>query len=167
MRIRFHKSLIVLPICLLWICGCGGGPPEGPAINQPMRPPGQVTLYDRLGGQPAIYAITDNLIDRALRDPRVQFQRAGHEHTWAPTPDSVAQLKMYWAQFIGMLADGPQLYEGHNILDTHRGMDISEGEWLAFMEDLKQTLDQLRIPADQQQELITRVAATHDDVVNK
>ena len=102
--------------------------------------PGEVTLFDRLGGGSAIYAITDNFIDRAIADPRVNFQRKGHGHTWTATPDSVARLKLYWAQYLDMLADGPQVYEGRNIVDIHHSMGISEGEWVALIEDLKNSL---------------------------
>lgn len=146
--------------------GCGPAASPAELHNQPIRAPGEATLYDRLGGGSAVYAITDNFIDRALADPRVNFEREGHAHSWTATPDSVARLKLYWAQFVDMLCDGPQAYEGPNIAETHHGMDISEGEWLALLDDLKKTLDQYHVPADQQKDLINRVAATHDVVVN-
>lgn len=150
------------------VLGSGCGPAATPSEikNEPTRAVGELTLYDRLGGGAAIYAITDNFIDRLLSDPRVNFAREGHAHTWSATPDSVGRLKLYWAQFIDMLADGPQVYEGHNMLDVHHGMDVSESEWVALLQDLKLTLDHFRVPPDQQKELLTRVAATHDTVVN-
>jgi hemoglobin len=148
------------------IGGCGSAASPADLRNQPIREPGEVTLYDRLGGGSAIYAIADNLIDRAMADPRVNFGREGHAHTWAATPDSVARLKLYWTQFLDMLCDGPQTYEGPNIAQTHQGMDISEGEWVALLDDLKKTLDQYHVPPDQEKDLINRVAATHDVVVN-
>lgn len=150
----------------LLLGGCGPAAAPSELRNEPIRAPGEVTLYDRLGGGSAIYAIADNLIDRALADPRVNFQREGHAHTWTATPDAVAKLKLYWAQFLDVLADGPQVYEGHNVNEAHHGMDISEGEWVALLDDLKKTLDQFRVPADQQTDLINRVASTHDVVVN-
>lgn len=167
MQFSSRSMLASLALGLLWLAG-GCGPAASPADlhNQPIREPGEVTLYDRLGGGSAIYAIADNLIDRAMADPRVNFQRQGHAHTFTATPDSVARLKLYWAQFLDMLCDGPQTYEGHNIAETHHGMDISEGEWVALLDDLHQTLNQYHVPADQQKDLINRVASTHDVVVN-
>ena len=158
--------LLVCGLCAL-AAGCGQPGSAGQVKNEPIRDPGDLTLYERLGGGSAVYAITDNFIDRSVADSRVNFQRAGHAHTWTPTPDSVAQLKMYWAQFFGMLTDGPQVYEGRNMLEMHRGMDISEGEWLAMLDDLKKTLDQLNVAPALQKDFITRVAGTHDSIVNK
>ena len=146
------------------VCGCG---PPAPIKNEPHRAPGEQTLYERLGGGPAVTAIVDNWVERAVRDPRVNFARQGHPHNWMATADSLAQLKIYWTQYVGVLADGPQIYEGRDMLTTHTGMEISEGEWLALMEDLKQTLDAFKFPLDQQQELMQRVAGAHDVIVNK
>ena len=162
---RFPLACLALGLLPL-VGGCGPAASPADLRNQPIREPGEVTLYDRLGGGSAIYAIADNLIDRAMADPRVNFQRQGHAHTFNATPDSVARLKLYWAQFLDMLCDGPQTYEGHNIAESHHGMDISEGEWVALLDDLHQTLNQYHVPADQQKDLINRVASTHDVVVN-
>jgi hemoglobin len=147
--------------------GCHSAATPEQLGNEPIRAPADVTLYDRLGGGSAIYAITDRFLDTALRDSRVNFRRVGHAHTWQADSDSVARLKLYWAQYFDMLADGPQLYEGRNLLEAHRGMDISEGEWLALMEDLKQTLEQFQVPPADQNELLTRVGATHGAIVNQ
>jgi len=155
----------IVSVTLAAGCGTAGTPEQ--VKNEPIRAPGEVTLFDRLGGGSAIYAIADNFIDRAIADPQVNFRREGHAHTWNATPDSVARLKLYWAQYFDMLADGPQVYEGRNIFDTHHGMDISEGEWVALLNDLKSSLDQFQVPADLQKEFIARVAGTHDAVVNE
>ena len=155
-----------VPSVLLCLAGCA--PPTDSSVkNEPLRAPGEVTLYQQLGGAPEISAIVDSMIEVAIADPRINFIREGHTHQWTNDPDHLAQLKTYWTQYIEMLADGPQLYEGRNILQVHQGMDISEGEWLAFMDDFKKTLDRYHIPTDQERDLLTRVAGTHDAVVNK
>jgi hemoglobin len=135
--------------------------------NEPIRQPGAATLYDRLGGGPTVYAIADNLIERTMADPRVNLARTGHAHIWTATPDHIAELKMYWAQFLGMIADGPQLYEGRNMLDLHQGMQISQSEWEAFMDDFKRVMSASQIRPEDQRELISRVAGTHDAIVGK
>ena len=162
-----HAVIALAMVALLGAGGCFSGNPGEPTKNQPVQPAGQNTLYDRLGGGPAIGAISDKLIDLVLQDPRVNFERTGHQHVWSPTPQNVDRLKMYWAQFLGMLCDGPQVYEGKNLLEAHRGMGISESEWYAFMDDLKKTLASFQIPEPVQQELMTRLASTQQVVVGQ
>jgi hemoglobin len=161
------KPVLLAFALLVVLSGCGTPATPEQMKNEPMLAPGEETLYDRLGGGSAVYAITDNFVDRIIQDPRVNFGRQGHDHVWVATPDSVARLKLYWAQYFDMLTDGPQVYEGRNLMNTHHGMDISEGEWLALVEDLKQTFDQFHIPEDQQHDFITRLASTHDAIASK
>ena len=152
---------------LLWLAllsgGCGGN--SQPFKNTPQQ--SGTSLYQRIGGAPAVSAIADQLVDRAIADPNINFARNGHSRIWSPTPDHVAELKTYLAQYIGMICDGPQLYEGHNLMDVHRGMQISESEWYAFMDDLKAVLASSQIAWADQEEVLRRVAGSHDVVVDK
>lgn len=159
------RAAVVLLLGLLGGCGIAGR--GGPIKNEPQRAAGELTLFERLGGTPAITAIVDDWVERAGHDPRVNFARQGHPHSWEGSPDNLGQLKIYLTQYIGMLADGPQIYEGRDMLTAHSGMGISEGEWVGMMDDLRQTLDSFRIPIDQQQDLMQRVAGTHDAIVDK
>jgi len=159
-----RRTLAVLvAMCLV---GCSQQNAPAPK-NEPIREPGISTLYDRLGGGPTIYAIADNLIETTMADPRVNLERIGHEHQWKETPDHIAVLKMYWAQYLGMLCDGPQMYEGRNMLVLHRGMKISQAEWDAFMEDLAKVVSKPHISEADQRELLKRVGGTHDAIVDQ
>lgn len=168
MRRTISRSSICASLALFLLAGCGPAARPSELRNEPIRTPGEEnTLYDHLGGSSAIYAITDAFIDRAIADPEVNFQREGHEHSYPMTAEAKAHVKLYWAQYLDLLAEGPQVYEGRNLADVHQGMKISEGEWLALLHDLKLTLDEFHIPAEQQKELMTRMAATHDVIVNR
>jgi hemoglobin len=158
------KLVVAGLVMLLTGTGCGSGAPQ-PFKNTPAA--SGPTLYDRIGGAAAVAAIADELADRVIADPNVNFARTGHPHAWSPTPDHVAELKTYLAQYIGMICDGPQLYEGRNLLEIHRGMRISESEWYAFMDDLKSILAKSTIQPIDQNELLRRVAGSHDVIVDK
>jgi hemoglobin len=151
-------------ILLLCATGCGNAQSFK---NTPQDLTGHATLYDRIGGNAVINAIADQLVDRALADPNVNFRRVGQTHPFSATPDHVAEVKTYISQYIGMICDGPQLYEGRNLLDVHRGMRISEAEWYAFMDDLKTILAASQISPADQLEVLRRVAASHDVIVNQ
>jgi hemoglobin len=163
---QIKTSIAVLVFTASFLSGCGASNAPAPK-NEPLREPGTTTLYDRLGGGPTVYALADNLIETTMADPRVNLERLGHQHQWKPTDDHVAELKMYWAQYLGMLADGPQMYEGRNMLDLHKGMQISQGEWDAFMEDFAKVLSRSQIAPSDQKDLLNRVAGTHDVIVDK
>ena len=54
---------------------------------------------------------------------------------------------------IGYLTGGPQRYTGQPMDVAHKHLNISAGEWDAFMKDAALTMDALRIDAPTQAEL--------------
>ena len=60
---------------------------------------------------------------------------------------------------------GPQRYTGRSMYDSHILLDITEKEWDAFLDDLKQTLDKFRVPKAEQAELFAIVESTKKDIV--
>jgi len=125
------------------------------------------SLYERLGGEPAITAIVDDFVARFAADAAVNFTRVGHPNHWEPTPDNVALLKKHLVQFIEKAAGGPQKYEGRKTADVHKGMEITEAEWKAIIEDFVTTLKKFNVPDKEQAELLAAVASTHDQIVGK
>ena len=49
--------------------------------------------------------------------------------------------------------------------ESHKEMKITAGEWEAFMDDLRQTLDKFGLPAPEQAELKAIVESTRADIV--
>jgi len=139
---------------LLFVAGC----------NNPTPPPDK-SLYDRLGGDPAIVAVVDDFVGRAANDQALNFVRKGHPNSWDPTADNVTKLKKHLVQFIEKATGGPSTYEGRDMLAVHTGMQITEAEWGAIVGDLKATLAKFNVPDKEQGELIAIVATTHDSIV--
>jgi hemoglobin len=62
-------------------------------------------------------------------------------------------------------AGGPQQYSGRSMGDSHRHLMITDEEWLAFMDDLQQTLDKFEVPQPEQDELKAIVESTKESIV--
>jgi hemoglobin len=126
------------------------------------------TLYERLGGKPAITAVVDDFVPRAASDPKVNFTRKGIPGAkWAATPENVAHLKMELVDFVSMATGGPVKYTGKSMKSSHANMQITDAEFNAIAADLKATLDKLNVPAKEQGELVAIVGTTRKDIVTK
>ena len=125
------------------------------------------TLYRRLGGEAGIAAVIDDLLVRAIADPKVNFTRKGTPAEWKPTPENVARLKKLLVELIGAATGGPQKYTGRSLRESHQGMKISPAEFDAFAADLKASLDKFKVPADEQEELLQIVGSTAVDIIDK
>jgi hemoglobin len=49
--------------------------------------------------------------------------------------------------------------------ESHQQLNITEGQWQAMMADFQKTLDKFKVPAKEQEELITIVGSTKKDIV--
>jgi hemoglobin len=135
-------------------------------------------LFVRLGGDQGISAIVDDFVARALADPRVNWERKGvktggimgiHEHSveWKPDAGNVDKLKKHLAQFLALATGGPAQYDGGEMKNVHKGMQISNAEFDAAVGDLKSTLDKLQIPTEDQKELLAIIETTRPQIVEQ
>ena len=120
------------------------------------------TLYERLGGVYAIAAVVDDFIDRIMDDPRLNANPKVDE---AHHRVSRAGFKYLVTEQVCEATGGPQRYTGRTMFDSHTHLAITEPEWQAFLDDLRQTLDKFHVPAAEQRELFAIVESTKQDIV--
>lgn len=121
-----------------------------------------MSLYERLGGVYAIATVVDDFIDRIMDDPRLN---ANPKVNVAHHRVSRAGFKYLVTEQVCAAAGGPQRYTGRSMHDSHVHLDITEEEWLAFLDDLKHTLTKFNVPAAEQDELFAIVESTKKDIV--
>jgi hemoglobin len=132
------------------------------ALQDRTQAPDRPSLYDRLGGVYNIAPVVDDLIDRVMVDPRLNANpRVDEAHHRV----SAAGFKYFVIEMLCEAAGGPQRYSGRPMGDSHRHLMINEEEWLAFMNDLQQTLDKFGVPQPEQNEIKAIVESTHEAIV--
>jgi len=160
---RHLLGSIVLLTSLL-VVGCGSIPGVGSPDNASAQK--NMSLYDRLGGQPAVTKVVEDFVSIAAVDPKVNFRRKevpGAE--WDASPENVAHLKQGLVDFLTTETGGPNAYKGKSMKDVHKNMQITEAQFDASVVDLKQALDKNLVPARLQKELLDIVDKTKGDIV--
>jgi len=127
-----------------------------------MQPQDTPSLYDRLGGLYNIAVVVDDFIDRVMGDPRLNANPRVDEAHHRVSPQG---FKYYVTEMLCWAAGGPQTYSGRTMGDTHRHLMITDEEWVAFMEDLQQSLDRFEVPQPEQDEVIAIVESTKEAIV--
>jgi hemoglobin len=119
-------------------------------------------LYDRLGGVYPIATVVDDFIDRIMADPRLNANpRVDQAHHRVAPPG----FKYLVTEMVCWAAGGPQKYTGRSMIESHQQLMITAGEWEAFVDDLRQSLDNFGVPPAEQAELQAIVASTRADIV--
>lgn len=120
------------------------------------------SLYERLGGAYSIATVVDDFIERLLVNPTLNANPAIKEAR-ARVPK--AGLKFHVTALVCEVSGGPCKYTGRTMKESHEKLNISQPEWDAMVVDFKATLNKFKVPQREQQELITIVGSTKNDIV--
>jgi len=117
---------------------------------------GTASLYERLGGKPAITAVVDQFVSNVAADGRINGRFA--------TTD-IPRLKGHLVDQICSATGGPCRYQGRDMKTTHEGMRISTGDFNALVEDLVAALDKFKVPSQEKNELLALLGPMKRDIV--
>jgi hemoglobin len=79
-----------------------------------------MSLYERLGGEPAIQAVVDGMYGKIFNDPEL-------EYLFKKT-DNMRQKEMQ-KHFLTMATGGPNEYHGKDMAKAHKGRGIGNKEF--------------------------------------
>jgi hemoglobin len=122
----------------------------------------QPSLYERLGGTYSIATVVDDFIERLLVNTTLNANPAIKE---ARTRVPKAGLKFHVTTLVCEVSGGPCKYTGRTMKESHERLNITQAEWDAMVADFKATLNKFNVPQREQQELITIVGSTKNDIV--
>lgn len=134
--------------------GVGCTPP--PALDAAPAEAQTVSLYERLGGLPAITAVVDDFIGRLKKDPVVKDRFEAL---------NVPRFREKLIEQVGEVSGGPQRYTGIDMLTLHTGMDITEEEFNAVVGDLTASLNAFQVPEREQRETLAAIGQLKDQIV--
>ena len=116
------------------------------------------TLYDRLGGQPAIVAVVNDFVANVASDKRINafFAKA-----------DIPNLKARLVEQICAGTGGPCAYRGKDMKTAHAGMGIQSRDFNALVQDLGKSLKKFKVPKKEQGELVAILAPLKKDIVSR
>lgn len=121
----------------------------------------QKTLYERLGGYDAISAVVDEFLQRVWDDPTV-----GRFFVGMGT-DTRNQLRQKNKNLLCFNTGGPCRKINRSLKVTHEGLGITDKEFDIVVNHLADILNEFKIPAREQQELMTKVGQLRAYIVER
>lgn len=115
------------------------------------------SLYDRLGGAEGIAAIVDDIVAAHLVNPVVSARFRAVE--------DIDHLKKMAREFFAAGSGGPQPYTGKDMRAAHVGMNVSEQEYLAVMDDIMGALDKNRIDEATRKDVLAIIYSLKGDII--
>ncbi len=115
------------------------------------------SLYERLGGTEKITRIASDLVDNHLANSEVSPRYADLD---------IDAVKNGAATFFIAGTGGPSVYEGNDMLATHKGMNISEREFNAVVSDVLNALEKNDVGQREQEEVLYILFSMRPEIVH-
>jgi hemoglobin len=117
-----------------------------------------MTLYDRLGGEPAVQALLEALYARALSDPLFTPFFANID---------MERLKVHQFAFISQALGGPHVYSWPSLAQAHAGLRIEQRHFDGFVEHLRSSLHEIGVADDLSAQILEMVTPLGSVIVNR
>lgn len=130
----------------------------GLATTALAEPAAANTLYEQLGGKPAIEKVIKDFIGYVAKDNRINF-------FFAKT--NIPHLEKMLVEQVCEGTGGPCKYTGLSMKQAHKGMNINTAQFNALVEDLQKAMDANSVPLGLQNQLLAILAPMEPDVVHQ
>lgn len=116
------------------------------------------SLYERLGASEGIRQIASDALDNHLANPRIKSRYEHLEH--------LEEVRAGAADFFITATGGPgDAYKGKNMLETHKGMNIDEAEYMAVIDDILDALNKNSIEQREQEEVLFALYSLRREII--
>jgi len=146
MRVRWR--LAALAVALGFVTACGGATPEP-------------SLYDRLGGVEGIRPVVDSTVANVAGDERINAFFAGLDEAKA------AVLKDHLVNLLCRETGGGCTYTGRDMRTAHAGLELTEANFEALLEDVAKALDEHGVPQAEKDEMLGVLGRMRNDVLGR
>ncbi len=134
------------------------GPSTIAFADKTPAPATQKSLYDRLGGKPAIQAVVHDFLGNVAADAKINKRFAKTD---------IPKLEGLLVDQVCQATGGPCTYGGKDMKTAHAGMKITSAEFDALVADLKKSLDKYKVGAQEQKDLLGALGGMKPDIVGQ
>jgi len=140
--------------------GCTAAPPakHAPPAAKAAAGAKSDALYRALGGTDGITKVVDAALAEIHGDLRINifFEKT-----------DMADLRRLLIEQICAATGGPCEYTGRSMEEAHSGLNLSDADFDAFVEDLVRAMDSQKVPKDLQKQLLGLLGPMRPQVVGQ
>lgn len=119
----------------------------------------EATLYERLGGEDKIRAIVTDIVALHHQNPTIKTRFDNAEK-------SDSELISLVTDLVCSGTGGPQEYTGKSMLETHRGMNISDAEFVAVLDDILEAMTKHGVGDGEKAEILAIAYSMKGEIVH-
>lgn len=110
----------------------------------------EVSLFERLGGEEGISLIVDDIVQAHLDNEEIS-------HVFMPlkeNPEKFESFKTHVKEFLSSGTGGGAVYTGKDLPSAHKGLNTSEKEFMAAVDDILGVLSRHNIDEETKKDML-------------
>jgi len=115
------------------------------------------TLYQRLGEAKGIARLVDDVMAAHLANPLIK--------TRFENIKDMERAKRMAREFFGAGSGGPAPYTGKDMLAAHKGMNISEQEYMAATDDILSAMDKHKFDEETKNDVVAILYSLKGNII--
>lgn len=147
-------------LSLLMLAGCASQPAQraGKPGSSPSSAGAKDALYRELGGKDGITKVVDLFLAKVDNDLRINlfFEKTDHK-----------DLRNLVIEQFCQATGGPCVYSGRSMEEAHSGLNLTDADFDAFVEDLIAAMDELKVAKANQDKLLALLGPMKPQVVGQ
>jgi hemoglobin len=151
---------LAIGLCVALAAGCTAAPPAKHAAPEAKATAGAKSdaLYRALGGTDGITKVVDATLAEIHGDLRINifFEKT-----------DMADLRRLVIEQLCAATGGPCEYTGRSMEEAHSGLNLTDADFDAFVEDLVRGMDSQKVPKDLQKQLLGLLGPMRPQVVGQ
>lgn len=120
------------------------------------------TLYDRLGRAEGISRLVDDIVAAHMSNPAIKSRFLPYQSE----PEKLETVKQHLRTFLSAGTGGPGQYEGRSMPEAHKGMNISEHEYMAALDDIMGALRKNGIDEASRKDILAIAYSLKEEIVH-
>jgi hemoglobin len=121
----------------------------------------KLTLYERLGKRTGIASIVDDIVEAHMNNPVV----APRFQPYRDQAENLKLVKEHTVEFFCAGSGGLEQYTGRDMLAAHKGMNISEEEFIAVLDDILLVLEQHGIDEESRKDVLAIAYSLKNNII--
>jgi len=159
-RLMSAAGIAAMVVPILILIGCAGQPARqsGKPDSSRSASGANAALYLELGGKEGITKVVDLFLAKVDNDLRINlfFEKTDHK-----------DLRNLVIEQFCQATGGPCVYCGRSMEEAHSGLNLTDADFAAFVEDLIAALDELNVPKASQDKLLALLGPMKPQVVGQ
>jgi len=160
---RTNNLLLIALMLILFSCNKEVKKEEVITIKEEPKEIVEKTIYEKLGGSEGISAIVDDIVEQHIKNENIK-------HYFIPlkeNPEYFNQFKQHVKKFLASGTGGKEEYKGRDMSSAHKGLNLSEADFLHAIDDILLVLDTHKVDRASRNEILATLYSMKSSVIRQ